>query len=74
MSEFATLDRIVDLIKRLPSERRAEVVDALRELVVEPYVLSDDELAILQPALAEAMSGEGLSDVATDSALNMPWR
>ena len=38
------------------------------------YVLSDEEWAILEPALRDAERGEFLSDAETDELLTKPWR
>jgi hypothetical protein len=48
-------------------------VEALREMLDEPCVSSEEELAILRPALADAHAGIGLSDAADDNVLNTPW-
>jgi hypothetical protein len=67
------IDTLADRAKRLPEERQRRIAEALREMLDEPYVLSDDELAVLRPALADARAGSGLSDADTDDILNTPW-
>jgi predicted transcriptional regulator len=67
------IDTLADRAKRLPEERQRAIAEALREMLDEPYVLSDDELAILRPALAEARAGNHLTDAETDDVLNAPW-
>lgn len=67
------IDALADKAKRLPEERQLAVIEALRELLEEPYVLSPEELSILRPALAELRSGVELSDAETDDVLNTPW-
>ena len=47
------IDALADRAKRLPEERKHEIIEALREMLDKPYVLSPEELAILRPALAE---------------------
>ena len=37
------------------------------------YVLSDEERAILEPALERAKRGEFASDAEVDEVLNKPW-
>ena len=74
MSRSTTqIDALAERAKALPEDRQLAVVEALREMLDEPYILSQDELAILQPALADAKSGSALSDADTDDVLNTPW-
>jgi hypothetical protein len=72
-SPSAIIDDLADRAKRLPEDRQRAVAEALREMLDEPYPLSDDELAILRPALADARAGTGLSDADSDDILNTPW-
>ena len=67
------IDALAERAKKLPEERQLAVVEALREMLDEPYMLSQDELAILRPALVDAKSGNALSDADTDDVLNTPW-
>jgi hypothetical protein len=67
------IDTLADRAKRLPEERQRRIAEALREMLDEPYVLSDDELLVLRPALADARVGSGLSDADADDILNTPW-
>ncbi len=67
------IDALVTRAKRLPEEQQREIVAALSEILDEPYQLSADELAVLQPALKEALAGENTSDAATDDLLTKPW-
>lgn len=67
------IDALAAKAKSLPEERQLAIIEALRELVDEPYVLSPDELAVLRPALAEANAGTGLTDAETDDVLNKSW-
>ena len=66
------LDVLVAKARRLPSEQQAMIVEMLREAIEEPHPLSDDELAILLPALEEARRGEGLSDAANRKPAPLP--
>lgn len=67
------IDILADRAKRLPEARQRVIVEALREMLDEPYVLSDDELEVLRPALADARAGTDLTDADTDDILNTPW-
>ncbi len=69
-----TLETLIAKVRTLPEERQQAVVAALREIADVPYVLSDEELATLTPALEEARRGVGLTDAADDDLLNQPWR
>jgi hypothetical protein len=40
----------------------------------EPYVLSDEELAVLRPALERAQRGEFAPDKEVAEFLDKPWR
>ena len=74
MSNVGTvIDTLAERAKRLPVERQQAVADALREMLDEPYRLSAAELAVLQPALADAQAGMGLTDASDDNILNSSW-
>ena len=64
MNIAAQIDSLAERAKRLTEERQLAIVEAMREMIEEPYQLSDDELAILQPALTEAQAGRNLVSVA----------
>ncbi len=67
------IDTLAAKAKSLPEERQLAIVEALREMLEEPYELSAEELAILRPALAEVQSGVALIDADTDDILTKPW-
>ena len=56
------LEALFDKVRALPEPRQLAAVEALAEITQEPYVLSDEERAILEPALAEAKRGENVID------------
>jgi hypothetical protein len=70
------LEALFDKVRALPEERQKLAVLALSEITEQAgvYMLSDEERAILEPALREAEAGEGLSDAETDELLTKPWR
>jgi hypothetical protein len=69
------LEALFDKVRALPEPRQLAAVEALAEIAQEPYVLSDEERAILEPALAEAKRGENLvDDEDLDTFLDKPWR
>ena len=62
-------------VRALPKERQQLAIMALSEIAEDDvYVLSDEEGAILEPALRDAERGENLSDAETDDLLTKPWR
>jgi hypothetical protein len=74
MSNASTqIDILAERAKRLPDEQQRLIADALREMLDQPYVLSDEELAILRPAVAGVKAGTTLTDADKDDVLNTPW-
>ena len=68
------LEALFAKVRALPEERQQEAILALTEIAEEDvYVLSDEERAILEPALERAKRGEHLSDAETDELLTKPW-
>ena len=67
------LDELVAKLRSLPIVRQEAAIEALNEIVAEPYRLSKDELAVLRPALQEALRGENLTDAESDELLTKPW-
>jgi hypothetical protein len=69
------LEALFAKVRALPEERQQEAILALAEIAEgDVYVLTDEERAILEPALRDAERGENLSDAETDELLNKPWR
>ena len=61
-------------VRALSEERQLAAIEALAEISAdEPYVLSDDELAIVKPALEDAKRGVNLVDAEDLDLLNKPW-
>jgi hypothetical protein len=60
-------------VRALPEERQEAALEALNEIAHEPYQLSDEELAILKPALERARRGEALSEEESAAVLDKPW-
>jgi hypothetical protein len=75
MTTQEKLEALFAKVRTLPEPRQLAAVEALAEIAEEPYVLSDEERAILEPALAEAKRGENLiDDEDLDAFLDKPWR
>ena len=61
-------------IRTLPEDRKQYAIIALTEITEEEvYILSDEERAILEPALRDAERGIFASDAEVDEAINKPW-
>jgi hypothetical protein len=74
MTTQEKLDTLVQKLRALPEERKALAVEALEEIVDDRlYVLSEEERAILGPALADAKRGQNLVDADEVDLLNKPW-
>ena len=67
------LERLIVKVRTLPTARKRLAVEALTAITDDTYVLSDDERAVLEPALARAERGEFASDAEVDEVLNKPW-
>lgn len=68
------LERLFAKLRTLPQQRQQLAVEALSEIADEDlYVLSDEERAVLEPALARARRGEFATDAEVDEAINKPW-
>jgi hypothetical protein len=68
------LDELVAKLRSLPIVRQEAAIEALSEIIEGSYQLSKEELAVLRPALQDALHGENLTDAASDDLLTMPWR
>lgn len=74
MTTEEKLEAQFEKVRALPKERQELVVMALSEIAEDDvYVLSDEERAILEPALERARRGEFASDEDVDDVLNKPW-
>ena len=69
------LEALFQKVRALPPERQEQAIAALSDIAEdEVYILSEEERAILEPALKEAERGENLTDAETDELLTKPWR
>jgi len=69
------LQTLFTKLRTLPRARQELAVEALSEIAEEePYNLSDDERAAVEPALERAKRGEFASDADVDEAFNKRWR
>jgi hypothetical protein len=73
MTTQEKLEALFAKVRALPAERQEAAIEALAEIAEEePYVLSEEERAIVEPALEEALRGENLTDL-EDLKLRKPW-
>lgn len=68
------LEALFAKVRTLPEPLQEAAAEALAEIVEEPYQLSDDELAVLKPALERAQPGEVVPDSKVADLLDKPWR
>jgi hypothetical protein len=68
------LETLFAKVRELPEPRQKAAVEALTDIAEEPYQLSEDELAVLRPALERAKRGEAVVDAMTSDLLNKAWR
>ncbi|HRD77165.1 MAG TPA: hypothetical protein PK264_14745 [Hyphomicrobiaceae bacterium] len=73
MTTNELIDALATRAKRLSEDRRREIAAALHEMLAEPYRLSADEIAVLEPALKEALAGDALTAADADELLTKPW-
>ena len=68
------LETLFAKVRALPKGRQELAVEALSEITDEQeYKLSDDERAVLDPALARAKRGEFAADADVREVLNKSW-
>jgi hypothetical protein len=68
------LETLFARVRALPEERQQMAIMALSEIAEEEvYILSDEERAIIDPALERAKRGEFASEAEVDEVLNKPW-
>jgi hypothetical protein len=68
------LEILIGKLLALPEERQALAVEALAEIAeTDVYVLSEEERAVVEPALLEALRDENVADADAVDVLNKPW-
>ena len=69
-----TLEELFEKVRKLPEEEKAAAAAALNKLTREDtYILSEDELAVVVPALERALRGEFATDEEVYEAFYKPW-
>jgi predicted transcriptional regulator len=74
MTTQEKLEALFAKVRTLPEPRQRAAIEALAEIAEEPYVLSEDELAVLRPALERVQRGEFVPDEEVAELLDKPWR
>ena len=73
MTTQEKLEAVFAKVRALPEARQLALLEFLaEEIAEEPYELSDEERAIIEPALEEAKRGENLIDI-ENLDLRKPW-
>jgi len=73
MTTQEKLEALFEKVRALPEPRQLALLEFRSEEVSgEPYVLSDEERAIIEPALADAKRSENLIDI-ENLNLRKPW-
>jgi hypothetical protein len=73
MTTQEKLEALFAKVRALPEPRQLALLEFLsEEIAEEPYVLSEEERAIVEPALEEARRGENLIDIEKLN-LRKPW-
>ena len=73
MTTQEKLEDLFDKVRALPEPRQLALLEFLSEEVAgEPYVLSEEERAIIEPALADAKRGVNLVNI-ENLNLRKPW-
>jgi hypothetical protein len=75
MSDIAEkLESLFTKVRSLPKARQELAVEMLAEIADEKvYVLTDEERAVIEPALERAKRGEFASQAEVDEAINKSW-
>ena len=68
------LDHLFAKVRSLSESHQQAAVEALSEIADEPYQLSEEELAVLRPALERARRGEFVPEDEAADLLDKPWR
>ena len=72
MTTQERLEALFAKVRALPEPRQLALL--VEEIAEEPYRLSEEELAVLRPALERAQRGEFVPDEEVAELLDKPWR
>jgi hypothetical protein len=75
MTTEEKLEALFAKVRALPEPRQLAVLELISEEIAgEPHALSEEELAVLRPALERAQRGEFVPDQEVADLLDKPWR
>jgi hypothetical protein len=72
-NQHAILEELFEKVRAMPAPQQDLIADALADLTADVYQLSDAELALLEPELEGARSGEFADRAAVNAVLHTPW-
>lgn len=67
------LETLFAKVRSMPKERQEAAIEALSDITSDPYVLSEDVLAVLKPALERAKRGEFAPEAEVSKLLDKTW-
>lgn len=71
---YEKLESLFAKVRALSEPRQQAAIEALSEIAEEPYELSEEELAVLRPALERSRHGEFVAEDEAADLLDKPWR
>ena len=71
---YEKLETLFAKVRSLSEPRQQAAVEALSEIAEEPYQLSEEELAVLRPALERTRRGEFVPETEAADLLDKAWR
>ncbi|KAB2938286.1 MAG: hypothetical protein K8F92_16645 [Hyphomicrobium sp.] len=70
---YEKLETLFAKLRSLSEPHQQAAVEALSEIADEPYQLSEEELAVLRPALERTRRGEFVPEDEAADLLDKPW-
>lgn len=68
------LETLFAKVRALPEAEQQAAVEALREIADVPYQLTEEELAVLRPALSRTSRQDFAAEGDVSELLERPWR
>ncbi len=66
-------EAFIEKLRALPDDRQSKLIDIFEPLISQPVDLSDEELAVLLPALEAVKGGDVASEEEVRAILDQPW-
>jgi hypothetical protein len=67
------LEALFEKVRALPDRLQEQVAEAIADIAEEPYVLDEDELAVILPEIEGAKRGEFASRDDVENILHKTW-